>query len=152
MNIKTTPNRAMMEQLLGRYLLISGEIDMFISLSQSFFTGHPISKNWGKKDLADKLRWYGQNLDLSVSEHASLVGFITTVDVVHRPFRNMLAHSTLTLDVETNAFHAMNANGLEESIAIETLYKKVQELEQLNQDINGAIALSASVHNKNKNA
>ncbi|MNS90474.1 hypothetical protein D3C72_1245260 [compost metagenome] len=148
MNTHYDQMRTSLEHLLGKYLLIAGEIDMFITLSKSFFTGNEVSKTWVKKELADKLKWYKNNLDQSVPEHASLVYSINAFDITHRPFRNTLAHSGLTLNVSNNAFEVMNADGLSDSISLKDLQQKVVELNQLKQDINERIALSASAHIK----
>lgn len=149
----TQPNtsRELVEQLLGKYLLIAGEIDMFITMSQSFYTLSPVSKSWVKKSLSDKLKWYGSNLDQAINEHKELVRLIGTFDGVHRPFRNILAHSGLCFNVDTSSFEAMNADGSTDSIPLHELQKKVAELDQLNKDINSAIGQSATAYRQSAN-
>lgn len=139
-------SRVLVEQLLGRYLLIAGEIDMFITLSKSLFTGSEVSKNWVKKSFSDKLEWYKKTLDQAISEHKELVRLIEVFYNVHRPIRNNLAHSGLSYNVGAASFEAMNADGSSDSISLHDLQQKVIELDSLNQEINSAIALSASFY------
>lgn len=144
----TQPNtsRELVEHLLGKYLLIAGELDMFITMSQSFYTHSPVTKSWVKKCLADKLKWYGSNLDQAINEHKELVRLIGIFDSVHRPFRNSLAHSGLCFNVDTSSYEAINADGSTDSIPLQELQKKVADLNQLNKDINSAIGQSASAY------
>jgi len=144
----TQPNtsRELVEQLLGKYLLIAGELDMFITMSQSFYTQSPVSKSWVNKSLAEKLKWYGSNLNQAINEHKELVRLIGIFDSIHRPFRNSLAHSGLCFNVDTSNFEAINADGSTDSIPLQELQKKVAELNQLNKDINSAIGQSASAY------
>lgn len=146
MTTQPNTNRELVEQLLGKYLLIAGEIDMFITMSQSFYTLSSVSKSWVKKSLADKLKWYGSNLDQAINEHKELVRLIGIFDSVHRPFRNILAHSGLCFNVDNSSFEAMNADGSTDSIPLHELQKKVADLDQLNKDINSAIGQSATAY------
>ncbi|MEF9675925.1 hypothetical protein [Pectobacterium aroidearum] len=148
MTTQPNPSRELVEQLLGKYLLIAGEIDMFITMSQSLFTLSPVSDTWIKKSLADKLKWYGNNLDQAIPEHKELVRLISIFDSVHRPLRNNLAHSGLCFDVDTSSFKAMNADGSADSIPLHELQQKVAELGALNGEINSAIAKSASAYQR----
>lgn len=146
MTTQPNPNRELVEQLLGKYLLIAGEIDMFITMSQSHFTRSSVSSTWVKKSLANKLKWYGNNLDQAIPEHKELVRLINVFDSDHRLFRNSLAHSGLCFNVDTSSFEAMNADGSAHSIPLHELQQKVVELCELNKDINSAIAKSASAY------
>lgn len=148
MTTQPNTNRELVEKLLGKYLLIAGEIDMFITLSKSQFTGSQVSKTWVKKSLAVKLKWYGDNLDQTITEHKELVRLISIFDSVHRPFRNSLAHSGLSFNVNTSSFEAMNADGSTDSIPLQDLQQKVEELNALNKEINSAIAMSASAYRR----
>lgn len=144
MNTHPDHSRTNAEQLLGKYLLIAGEIDLFITMSKSLFTGNQVSKTWVKKELADKIKWYLTTLDQNIPENAKLINALKTFDTIHRPFRNTLAHSGLTLNVNNDSFEIMNANGLSDSISLQELQLRVTELSQLNQRINECIALAAS--------
>ncbi|HFF8547261.1 TPA: hypothetical protein ACGEYS_000742 [Kluyvera cryocrescens] len=148
MTTQPNTNRELVEQLLGKYLLIAGEIDMFITLSKSVFTGNQVSKTWVKESLADKLKWYGNNLDQTIPEHKELVRLISIFDSVHRPLRNSLAHSGLSFNVNTSSFEVMNAGGSTDSIPLHDLQQKVADLNALNKEINSAIAMSASAYRR----
>lgn len=147
MNHQPLSNRTVVEHLLGKYLVCAGEIDMFITMSQSFFTGNEVSNTWLGKSLADKLKWYNDNLDHNIVEHATLLSFLNILDTTHRPFRNTLAHSALSLD-ETGSFNVLAANGSTNPIPIQELQTRVNDLITLKDDIINALPLAYSACKK----
>jgi len=146
MTNQPNPNRTLVEQLLGKYLLIAGEIDMFVTMSQSYFTNSDVSNTWLNKSLSEKLKWYGNTLDQSIDEHKELVRLIGIFDSVYRPVRNSLAHSGLCFNVDTASFDVMNSDGSADSISLHDLQQKAGDLDALNKEINSAIAKSVHIH------
>lgn len=150
MNHQPTSHRTVVEHLLGKYLVCAGEIDMFITMSQSYFTGKEVSNTWLDKSLAEKLKWYNVNLDPNIGEHATLLNLLNIFDTTHRLFRNTLAHSALSLD-ETGSFNVLAANGSTNPIPIQELQTRVNDLIKLKDDINEALPLAYSASNKPTN-
>ncbi|AIR03417.1 hypothetical protein JT31_01910 [Cedecea neteri] len=151
MTSQPSSSRTLVEQLLGQYLLIAGEIDMFITVSKASYTLTTLSTTWVEKSLADKLKWYVNNLDKNVKEHQELIDIHNIFDRDHRPFRNVLAHSGLSFNVNEDRFEVMSADGSAESISTDELKQKVADLDSLNKKFNSAIAKSLSIYHKAAN-
>lgn len=129
-----------LEFLIGSHLLKVGELDLFLTYSQAFLINKEVSKNWCKKTLSERINWYLKNVSASLPESYNFKSLLEKLKDDHVDLRNLLAHSCLSFNVDSQDLTLQRVFGSPETISIAELIRKVKDLDLLKKEIIQSIA------------